>query len=115
MLGNHVEDAEWLTRIKRKLGNAEKLVDVIIDVDSIRSVTRKLSNWKVPGPDGVVGFCFMKVSALHDVMAAKLQLCLSSGKVPLWMVKGRTVLIQKDPKKGTFAGNYRPIACLPII
>ena len=34
---------------------------------------------------------------------------------PLWMVKGRTVLIQKDPKKGIAASNYRPIACLPIM
>ena len=31
------------------------------------------------------------------------------------MVKGRTVLIQKDPSKGTVASNYRPIACLPIM
>ena len=31
------------------------------------------------------------------------------------MIKGRTVFIQKDPKKGTVAGNYCPIACLPII
>ena len=87
---------------------------MIIDVDAVRSVTRKLSNWKAPGPDGVVGYWFKKVSALHEVMAAKLQLCLSSGKVPLWMVKGRTVLIQKDPKKGTVASNYRPIAACQL-
>ena len=48
-------------------------------------------------------------------MATKLQLCLTNGKVPLWMVKGRTVLIQKDPQKGNVASNYRPIACLPIM
>ena len=83
----------------RKLGNVEKQEDLIIDVDSVRSVVRKLSNWKAPDPDGVVGFWFKKVSALHDIMASKLQLCLASGKVPLWMVKGRTLLIQKDPKK----------------
>ena len=57
----------------------------------------------------------MKISALHDVLAAKLQLCLTSGKVPLWMVKERTVLIQKDPKKGIAASNYRPLACLLIM
>ena len=42
-------------------------------------------------------------------------MCLENGKVPLWMVKGRTVLIQKDLKKGTVASFYRPIACLPIM
>ena len=56
-----------------------------------------------------------KVSALHDDMASMLQLCLASGKVPLWMVKGRTVLVQRDPKKETVASNYCPIACLPIM
>ena len=111
----HAKDAEWLARVKRKLGNVGKQEDLAIDVDAVRSVTRKLSNWKAPGPDGVVGFWFKKISALHDVLATKLQLCLNSGKVPLWMVKGRTVLIQKDPKKGIAASNYRPIACLPIM
>ena len=31
------------------------------------------------------------------------------------MVKGRTVLIQKDPPKGTQTNNYRPITCLPMM
>jgi len=31
------------------------------------------------------------------------------------MVKGRTVLIQKDSAKGSVASNYRPIACLPLM
>ena len=81
----------------------------------IRCGVRKLSNWKAPGPDCVVEFWFKKLTSLHAAMAGKLQLCLESGKVPLWMVKGRTVLIQKDPAKGTVASNYRPIACLPIM
>ena len=33
---------------------------------------------------------------------------------PAWMTKGRTVLIQKDKSKKTFASNYRPITCLPL-
>ena len=80
-----------------------------IDVDSFRSMTRKLSNWKAPGPDGVVGFWFKTVSALHDVMTAKLQLCLSSGKVPLWMAKGRTV---ERSKEGDCCWQLPPY-CMP--
>ena len=113
--GEHDSSAEWLTRVKRKLGNIEKQNDLSIDVGMVRDGVRHLSNWKAPGPDGVVGFWFKKMTALHHVMASKLQLCLTNGKVPLWMVKGRTVLIQKDPAKGTIASNYRPIACLPIM
>ena len=35
--------------------------------------------------------------------------------VPEWMLKGRTVLIHKDPAKGTVPSNYRPIACLQLM
>ena len=70
--GEHAKDAEWLARVKRKLGNVGKQDDLVIDVEAVRSVTRKLSNWKAPGPDGVVGFWFKKITALHDVMAIKL-------------------------------------------
>ena len=31
------------------------------------------------------------------------------------MVKGRTVLLPKDPAKGNAESNYRPIACLPLM
>ena len=56
----HANDAEWLARTRRKLENVEKQEDLIIDVDSVRAVVRKLSNWKAPGPDGAVRFWFKK-------------------------------------------------------
>ena len=31
------------------------------------------------------------------------------------MTQGRTVLIIKDPEKGTSPGNYRPMTCLPVM
>ena len=31
------------------------------------------------------------------------------------MTHGRTVLCQKDPRKGITADNYRPITCLPLM
>ena len=40
---------------------------------------------------------------------------MCQGNVPEWMVRGRTVLIQKDPAKGAQASNYRPITCLPMM
>ena len=44
-----------------------------------------------------------------------LQECVNAGAVPTWMTEGRTVLIMKDKNKGTVVGNYRPIACLPLM
>ena len=74
-----------------------------------------MSNWKAPGPDGVRGFWFKNFSSLHPFLCKSLQQCVVEGDVPGWMTKGRTVLIQKDPAKGTVVGNYRPIACLPLM
>ena len=73
---------------------------------------RRLSNWKVPEPDGVTGLWFKKIIALHHVRAG-LDDCLKTGNVPDWMLKGGSVLIQKDFAKGTVASKYRPIGCLP--
>ena len=44
-----------------------------------------------------------------------LQECLDSGVVPGWLIKGRTVLIQKDKAKRNIASNYQPITCLPLV
>ena len=40
---------------------------------------------------------------------------LSSGFVPSWLTRGRTLLFQKDKSKGKVASDYRPITCLPIM
>ena len=35
--------------------------------------------------------------------------------LPEWMTHGRTVLCQKDPRKGNTADNYRLTTCLPLM
>ena len=70
-----------------------------------------MANWKAAGPDLVQGYWFKKLPGLQ----LHLQECVNQGNVPEWMVRGRTVLIQKDTTKGIQANNYRPIACLPIM
>ena len=35
--------------------------------------------------------------------------------LPKRMTHGRTVLCQKDPRKGNTADNYRPVTCLPLM
>ena len=112
--GRHEKDAEWLERVKRWTGGVVEQREVRVTTEDVVAGVRRMSNWKAPGPDGVRGFWFKKFSCMHQAMAKSLQACLDEGNVPEWMVKGRTVLIQKDPAKGTVASNYRPIACLPL-
>lgn len=63
----------------------------------------------------VQGYWIKKFTSLHDRLANQLNDCFRSGRVPAWMTKGKTVLIQKDKAKGTVVGNYRPITCLPLM
>ena len=92
-----------------------KKEDIKIMVQKHPAIFSGMSNWKTPGPDGVQGFWFIRMTNLHDQLAKYLQVCLSTAIVLLWMKKGITVLIMKDSKKGGVASNYRSIACLHIM
>ena len=74
-----------------------------------------MANWKAAGPELVQRFWFKKLTGLHARLQECLQDCVCQANVPEWMVRGRTVLIQKDPAKGVQASNYRPITCLPMM
>ena len=91
------------------------MTDIVVEVAGVKQGIGRMSNWKAPGPDMVRGFWFKKLTSLHLVLTNALKKCVELGEVPEWMVKGRTVLFQKDPEKGTDVQNYRPIACLPLM
>ena len=44
-----------------------------------------------------------------------MQKCLENGNVPLWMIKGKTILIQTKKEKDKVVGNCRPITCLILV
>lgn len=113
--GRFNEEAGWLEDVSGKFDRVEDQGDVTITASEVKKAISRMANWKAPGPDGVRGFWFKKFTALHPFLVESLDYCLVEGNVPDWMVKGRTVLIQKDPAKGSVAGNYRPIACLPLM
>ena len=110
----HHKDAEWLKKLKEEVELPQQ-AELSITIDMVTQFLRKVPNWKAPGPDMVQGFWLKNFTGLHHNIANQLQECLDCGNVPGWMTKGRTVLIMKDPEKGTVAGNYRPITCLPVM
>ena len=110
------ENAEWLEGMEKGFSeDVEKQHNIQIHISDIIRRIRQMNNWKAPGPDGVRGYWFKQLDCLHQPLVEAMQNCLDDGNVPEWMVQGRTVLIQKDPEKGTEASNYRPIACLPLM
>ena len=53
---------------------------------------------------------------MHERIATPFNEILEGTKeIPSWMTYGRTVLGQKDPVKGNYVENFRPIVCLPIM
>ena len=74
-----------------------------------------MPNWKGPGPDGIHGYWLKIFTFLHKCLAKVLDECITTGNVPDWVVEGRTILLMKDPTKGSEASNYRPIACLNLL
>jgi len=108
-------EPSWMRDIEYYLEEVEQQDDISITMQGVKTGIGRMSNWKAPGPDGVRGFWFKKFTAVHPMLVKALALCLQVGDVPEWMVTGQTVLIKKDPAKGTVAGNYRPITCLPLM
>ena len=73
-----------------------------------------MPNWKALGPDCVQGFWLKNFKSIQEGPRRNLQKCLVNGNVPMWMTKGRIILMQKDKEKGKAASNYRPITYLPL-
>ena len=112
---SHNSEAEWLDELRNERGDYQQN-NVVITEEMVRKACIKLPNWKAPGPDGVQGYWFKKVPALHSRIAIQMNNMINNGvQVPGWMTKGRTVLCQKDPTKGNEVGNFRPISCLPLM
>ena len=111
----HNSETTWLKDVEHAWSEIDLQSDVELSLKDVKLGISRMKNWKAPGPDGVRGFWFKKFTSVHPAITKVLEKCLVEGTVPEWMVKGRTVLIQKDPAKGTVASNYRPIACLPLM
>ena len=111
----HDREASWLGDIREQMKHVEAMDNVVVDIEGVKKGIGRMNNWRAPGPEMVRGFWFKKLTSLHVVLTDALKECVERGEVPEWMVKGRTVLLQKDPVKGRIASNYRPIACLPLM
>ena len=77
--------------------------------------SKKIPNWKTPGPDGFQGYWIKKLTALDERMADQMNDSINNRvTIPVWMTTGRTVLCQKDQGIGSAVDNYRPISCLSL-
>ena len=74
---------------------------------------KKMKSWRAPGPDCIHAHWYKAFPRLTGILGEVVwgQLLQPRGSLPLWFVRGRTVMIPKD--KGTTAPDrQRPITCL---
>ena len=110
---SHNERASWLKDVEVEFSITKVQEDIYISaVEDIKTGVSKMANWKASSPEG---FWLKKLTELYSRLQECLQDCMCQGNIPEWMVRGRTVLIQKDPARGAQASSYRPIACLPMM
>ena len=108
-------DAEWLGKVEEGLSDIQQQPNVNITAKDVKKYLARMPFWKAPGPDHVQWFWLKKCTCLYARIAGYMRQCLNEINLPTWMTLGRTVLLQKDPAKGTVASNYRPITCLPVM
>ena len=105
----HNENAEWLKELKKERVEARQ-EDIVITAEMVTARSKKIPNWKAPGPDGV-----KKLTALHERMVRHMNDLINNRvTIPVWMTTGRIVLCQKYQQRGSAVDNYRPISSLPL-
>ena len=88
----------------------------IMSAEKVIKQYRKMPSWKASGKDCVQGYWIKNLSNLHERIAYQMnKILMGEDTPPEWMTYGRTVLCQKDLKKGNAAKNYRPIGHFRII
>ena len=112
----HNKGAEWLSELKDEVKGRHSQEGVTISIENVTKQAKKMPNWKSPGKDGVQGYWIKNLTNLHDRIADQLnKILMGTDTLPKWLIHGRTVLCQKDPRKGNAVENYRPITCLPLM
>ena len=103
---DHDRNAEWIMAVEKELkcvtehGNIKNIKEYVF------KHLRKMSNWKAPNIDELHGLWLKKLTSSPQVMAKHRDNFIQRGGVPNWIVEYRTVLIQKDARKGNAVGNY---------
>ena len=89
---------------------------VVISAEKVTKHCRKMPNWKAPGEDGYQSYWIKNLSNLHERIAAQInKILIEDDNLPAWMIHGRSILCQKDPRRGKAVENYHPITCFPLM
>ena len=80
-----------MKELKKEGENPEESPEVTIE--KVQKMLRFLPNWKTPGPDGVHGYLLKSFNSMHKYFAEYFHRLMQGDEIPMWMTKGKTVLI----------------------
>ena len=95
----HKRKAKYISNIRKELEGPEEAPMVRINLNSLRTTLKKVSNWKMLGYDGIHGYWFRNFTFLHDRLTIKMNRCLKETYISKWITKGKTTLIWKKTQK----------------
>ncbi len=108
---NHPPIKNWKAAVKR--GREGELEVLDRDV-AWEAAVKKQPSWKAPGSDMIHAYWYKAFGGLTAILRSLIwDVVDGSGAVPVWLIEGRTVMIEKDGCTGEPEG-YRPITCLNI-
>ena len=107
---SRMDNAEWKMTVENKLECVTQQDNFNITMEDPSIHFNKMPHWKVPGRDGLHGSWQKNFTSFYQAMVKHLDVCIQTGDVRNWMVESRTVLIQKDARKGNVVSNYKSIA-----
>ncbi|CAK1593322.1 unnamed protein product [Parnassius mnemosyne] len=107
-------EGEWIRATERKFSNLANMGSISITAEDVYSITRRLHNWKSPGPDGIHNFWLKWITSSHVRLAAQIQEAIECCELPRLLTTGITHLLYKNGNT-TEPKNYRPITCLSTV
>ena len=85
----------------RLLNDKDHQERVVISVEKVTKQYRKVPNWKAPGKNCIKGYWIKNLSNVHEWTAVQInKILMGDDGLPACMTHGRTLLCQKDPRKG---------------
>lgn len=112
----HNFKAKWIKEEEKQLSKIRYMTDYEVTLEEVSAATRRLSNWKAPGPDGLQNYWVKRFTALHDTMVDIFNNIIKEPEnTPDYFSHGITYLLPKTEALDPEPNQYRPITCLPAL
>lgn len=106
------KNSDWIQEETRRCEPMDEMEEAEVSGSDIAAITKKLHNWKTPGPDKIQNFWWKNLVMLHEQMAAIFTKLLKNEEtLPEDLAEGITYLKPKSNRVDE-PSQYRPITCL---